>query len=98
MTSQRPAGVSSSYKEVCVINEVAEQHKQRMNPQELSEFVEHPASLDGPRLHDISGHDKCKDLVEPAVGGRVGILSIEYNSPSTTCRNSRMGWTRNDPI
>ena len=28
------------------------------------------------------------------VGGRVGILSVEYSSPSTTCRNSRVGRTR----
>ena len=33
-----------------------------------------------------------------SVGGRVGILSVEYNSPSTTCRNSRVGRTRDDPI
>ena len=59
MTSQRPASVSCSYEEVCIINEAAERHEWWMNPpQELSEFVERPASLDGPRLHDISGHDK----------------------------------------
>ena len=36
--------------------------------------------------------------MHPHVGGRVGILSIEYNSPSTTCQNSRMGQTHDDPI
>ena len=59
MTSQRPAGMSCSYEEVCVINEAVEQHKRWMNPpQELSKFVECPAGLDGTRLHDISGCDK----------------------------------------
>ena len=59
MTSQRPASMSCSYEEVCIINEAVEQHKRWMNPpQELSEFVECPAGLDGTRLHDISGCDK----------------------------------------
>ena len=35
---------------------------------------------------------------EKDAGERVGILSVEYNSPSTMCRNSRMGRTHDDPI
>ena len=31
------------------------------------------------------------------VGGRVGILSREWTAPSTTCRASRIEWTRGNP-